>query len=71
MTNSHRVKFTVKDAYDDVPPRLVLEPCAGDIPFMKEGVVSLLLLPGLNDDDARNLAKQLNDAVEHLSFSKW
>ncbi len=70
MTTTHRITFAVKDACDDMPPRLVLESCGGDIAFMKGGIVWLQLRPGQTDDDARRLARHLNDAIAHLSFSK-
>lgn len=53
------------------PVTLALEPAGEQIGVLREGHLSLRLTPGVTVEQARELARRLNDIVTSVAFVKY
>ncbi|MCC6715142.1 MAG: hypothetical protein IT496_07910 [Gammaproteobacteria bacterium] len=72
-----RYRFIVKEGRagegggDHPPVTVALEPAGEQIGVLREGHLSLRLAPGFTVEQARELARRLNDVVTSVAFVKY
>lgn len=76
-TETGRYRFIVKEGRvgeeggNHPPVMLALEPAGEQIGVLREGHLSLRLAAGITVEQARELARRLNDVVTSVAFVKF
>ena len=69
MTTRTRYVFRVKQSSGGTP-WIVLEPANGDLEILKNGVVGFDLAAGITLNQAYELAEELNEKIESISYTE-
>jgi hypothetical protein len=69
-TDHTRCTFTIKE-HGDGTPWIMIEQYAPGIPALKNGFIGLTLRPGVTFEQAKEIARELNENFEGISYTQF